>query len=638
MQIIPPLCYKTALSNLTTRSLSIDAHMDQNAPVRKPAAPRSPAAAFASATLEFVPPMAVDGYMSAARRLAGQGKQSFSLRASSALLSLAGEIQRRIAGEFPEVQCSLEELMGRDAPQARAGQAFCTDVVFLLETSANALSAALMDFIDVPVSIVAPITDHYFRRRALHMITVPKSGTHMLFELLSAFNLTNGGPAQEALSPQHFYFLSPYNTHTVAREFLRELVGLPLRGADHPFFATPALFMYRNPLDVVVSEAFYCRDPEKSPVARALSSEFGERLLQLIGDDPLQGTLRIRMRRFEPWLRMRNVIPISFEELVGPDGGGTLIEQLKTIWSLQLKLHIPGSPAFYAAAVFCEQTNTFRKGAINSHLEFFTDSCYAAVRKLDQDFMHEFGYDIDDRFLPGYLPRHVERFRKRRLELTEPARSARPRDGNRTAPRFPAGAVIAYRGHLAAQVSNVCCALPREAQHPVDPRLEAGGHRLKIAATWEKLLHLLDAQSPGESDSPPAIVPHMTANALFRTDPRQPALAVADMHGFAIVEFDNRFYCVNRARGPVDVQWGDTTGIYIAATLDEARVYCQPPTPAQPLPAEPPSEAPSELPAGPRGVVGWMDAVKATGVSRATTAFNRFFTRDAQSDDERRAA
>jgi hypothetical protein len=194
--------------------------------------------------------------------------------------------------------------------------------------------------------------------------------------------------------------------------------------------------------------------------------------------------------------------------------------------------------------------------------------------------------------------------------------------------------VIAYRKHLAAQVSNVCCALPREAQRPVDPRLEAGGRRLIIAPTWEKLLHRLDTQSPGESDSPPEIVPHMTVESLFRTDPRQPVLAVADADGFAIVEFDNRFYCVDHACGPVDVQWGDTTGIYIAATLDEARVYCQPPAPAQQLPVE----LPSEPPAGPRGVVGWMDAVKATRVGLATTAFNRFFTRDSQSDDERRAA
>ncbi len=598
------MCYKSRpLDSFLNPYFSIDAHMDQNPPVRESAAPLSPATAFASATLEFVPPTAAEGYMSAARRLAGQGRQSFLLRASSALRSLAGEIQRQIAREFPEVKCALEELTGRDASQGRAARAFSADVVFLLETSANALSDVLMDFIDVPVSIVAPITDHYFRRRALYMITVPKSGTHMLFELLSAFNLTNGGPEQDALSPQHFYFLSPYNTHTVARDFLRELVGLPQRGADHAFFATPAVFMYRNPLDVVVSEAFYCHNPANSPVGNALASEFGERLLQLIGDDPLQGSLRYRMRRFEPWLRMRNVIPISFEELVGPEGGGTLIEQLKTIWSLQLKLHVPGSPAFYAAAVFCEQTNTFRKGAINSHVEFFNDACYAAVRKLDQDFMHEFGYGIDDRFVPGYLPRHVEKFRKRRLELRKPATSAAPPNRDSAAPRFPPGAVIAYRGHLAAQASNVCCALPREAHRPVDPRLEAGAGWLKVAATWEKLLDLLDGLSPCESDSPPEIVPHMTADALFRTDPRQPVLAVADEGGFAIVEFDNRFYCVDHARGPVDVQWGDTTGIYIAATLDEARVYCQPPAPAQRLPAE----LPSEPPAGPRvaSLAGW---------------------------------
>src|SRR5260221_4587250 len=107
--------------------------MDHNPPVPKPGAPISRATALASATLEFVPPTAVDGYMSAARRLAGQGRQNFMLRASPVLLPLAGEIQRRIAAELPQVHCSFEKLTGRDAPQPTA-PAFGADVVFLLET------------------------------------------------------------------------------------------------------------------------------------------------------------------------------------------------------------------------------------------------------------------------------------------------------------------------------------------------------------------------------------------------------------------------------------------------------------------------------------------------------------------------
>jgi hypothetical protein len=133
------------------------------------------------------------------------------------------------------------------------------DAVFLLEPCASALSAALMDFVNFPASIVAPITEHFFRRRALFMISVPKSGTHMLFELLGAFNLTYAGPARGPLSPQHFYFLSSENSHTLATEFFGQLADLPQGGAEHPFFVTPTLFMYRNPLDVCAA----ARSPRK---------------------------------------------------------------------------------------------------------------------------------------------------------------------------------------------------------------------------------------------------------------------------------------------------------------------------------------------------------------------------------------
>src|SRR5258708_11781173 len=118
-----------------------------------------------------------------------------------------------------------------------------------------------MDFVNVPISIVAPIPEHYFRRRACYVITVPKSGTHMLFELLSAFNLTNGEWVQGPLSVQHYHYVSAMNSHTQAADFFASLANRPSGGADHPLFVTPTLFLYRNPLDVVVSEAFYYQDP-----------------------------------------------------------------------------------------------------------------------------------------------------------------------------------------------------------------------------------------------------------------------------------------------------------------------------------------------------------------------------------------
>ncbi len=85
------------------------------------------------------------------------------------------------------------------------------------------------------------------------------------------------------------------------------------------------------------------------------------------------------------------------------------------MWSLQLKLQVPGSPLTHARRAYSEQSHTFRKGRINDHREFFTAEHYAAIRRLPQDFMHAFGYDLEDCFEDGYLPRFVDAFRLRPL-------------------------------------------------------------------------------------------------------------------------------------------------------------------------------------------------------------------------------
>jgi hypothetical protein len=499
---------------------------------------------LASTTLEFVSPKEVEGYVAAARRLRGQGRRNFLVRTSTSALPLAREVHARISADLRDVDCALEVGPASTRLLCPEASAVAYDAVFLLEPCARTLSAALMDFVSFPASIVAPITEHFFRKRALFMISVPKSGTHMLFELLGAFNLTYAGQARGPLSPQHFYFLSSENSHTLATEFFGRLADLPQGGADHPFFVTPTLFMYRNPLDVVVSEAFYYADPRNTPLAYYFSSfSLEERLLRLIGDDPLLGNLRRRLVRYLPWLRLPNVIPISFEELVGPKGDGTLVEQLKTIWSLQLKLHVPGSPAYYAAAVFRQDTPTFRKGAINSHVEHLTQGCYAALREERQDFLHEFGYDLEDRFQQGYLPRFVNRFRRRHLVLKPPARAANT-NASAAAHPFSSSAVYAYRGYLAGAAGRVYGALPQDTPRPVDPRLEAGGSVLQVASSWEELVGKLDANPLADVVSPPQIVPDMHVTDLFQLDPPQPVLALADVCGFNVVHFNHLFYCL----------------------------------------------------------------------------------------------
>jgi hypothetical protein len=532
--------------------------------------------ALAATTLEFVAPKNLDGFLASAQRLYDRGARTFELHASEAGLSLAHEIQSRMAAHLRDVKCVLKmEMEVAKTIRPLAPDAKC-DAVFVLESQAEKLSAALMDFVNVPISIVAPITEHYYRQRAAYVITIPKSGTHMLFELLSAFGMINGEQACDSLSLQHYYYTSANHSHTDAHTFFAGLSDLPQGGAKHPLFVTPTLFMYRNPLDVVVSEAFYYGDPTKTSVAYYFSSmSMDERLQRLIGDNPLLGSIRDRMRRYIPWLQLPNVIPVGFEELVGRQGGGSLEEQLKTIWSLQLKLHVPGSPAYYAASVFRRESETFRKGAINSHREYYSEACYAAFRKLNQDFMHELGYDLDDHFAAGYVPRFVDSFRRRPLVVACSKPTAVKKDASHTPEEPLPDAVYAYRGYLAASLGRMRCALPESTPYPLDPRLATGGPHFHLASTWDELFTQLDTDPLADSDSRPRIVPKLKSQDLFQLDPAQPVLAAEDVCGFNIVAFNGRFYCVDHGRGAFDVQWDDTTGVFVARTLEEAIAYCQ---------------------------------------------------------------
>lgn len=527
--------------------------------------------ALASRTIEFVRAGQRDEYLNAVSRLRSQGCRTFRIEAgeSDVLAQQVAETIRRIA---LNCDCRLER------PGAVRDASPDHTAVLIFESDAEKLSDRLIQFVNLPISIVAPITTHYFQRRSCFVITVPKAGTHMLFELLSAFRLKNGGGLESQPVPQHYHFLTPANSHTTASDFFRRLADYPRGGADHPFFVTPTLFLYRNPLDVAVSESYYYRDGSKT----ALAAYFGalpdaERLRLLLRDDPLIGSIRDRIRRFVPYVKMHNVIPLSFEELVGPRGGGSAAEQLKTIWSLQLKLHVPGSPAYYAAALFRTDTNTFRKGAINSHVEHFTEDCRKVVRALNLDFMDGLGYGLDDRYEPGYVPRYVDEFRRRPLRLAPlHQEQGQPADGPASeAPGLRPEEVLGYGGYYVAAVQGVFLAVPRTWPFPLEPRVAMGDPAMRASASLRDVLEQIQAQPRSDLEPTPVTVRGLTTADLFVDDPPPPVLAKADVNAFNIVLYNHRFYTLRQSAGRVDVQWDNTSDVPTFESLEDAEAWCQ---------------------------------------------------------------
>ena len=291
------------------------------------------------------------------------------------------------------------------------------DIYLVLETDAEALSGALMEFVGFEDAVVlAPMSDHYFANRPLFLISIPKSGTHLLYELAHVFGYKAGVVCPSDPEPGTWYCVEHSNSHTSAKDFFVDTVRRsPFGNRDHPFVRSPAVFIYRNPLDIVVSEANYYHKEGRTAFSGYFAGQsFEERLKTLISYPWLLGAIRDRVGNFIPWMRFSNVIPVSFEEIIGASGQGDANVQMRLIWSLQLKLHVPGNARDFGELVFNEGSDTFHAGRIGAYRDAFTPGAWEALKALPQDFMERLGHDVAGL---DCFPQHAEKFRHRPLEV-----------------------------------------------------------------------------------------------------------------------------------------------------------------------------------------------------------------------------
>jgi hypothetical protein len=329
---------------------------------------------------------------------------------------LAGEAARRAQESGYDARIEAPD------PSVHAPGGGPAPCLLLAETDPASLSRQLLRLIDLKEGVVvAPRTRHAFDARPLFLISIPKAGTHLLYALADAFGYDAGIICPEWPKPRHWYCVEYSNSHTRATDFFVDTVRRsPFGNRHHAFATSPALFIYRNPLDILVSEAhYYHRDGNAIFGGYLKNRSFEERLLTLIDDPWLFGTLRDRMAGFVPWLEFPNVVPVSFEELVGARGGGDDAVQRRLIWSLQLKLHVPGNPDAFASQVFDPESATFNAGQIASHREKLGERARNRFLELPQDFMRALGYSAQDATAPGRFPLRSEEFILRPLATAD---------------------------------------------------------------------------------------------------------------------------------------------------------------------------------------------------------------------------
>lgn len=292
-------------------------------------------------------------------------------------------------------------------------------VVLLLGTDEGWLQRQLQQLKHLPaVDICAPLTRLHQSSRPVFVQSIPKSGTHLLFECLRGMGY--GEPASLDLpemndGPQggRFYNLQHLRTTELALPFHH---ATPLIDS---LAKSVILFIVRDPRDVAVSLAHYlAKQLDYHLLAAWMRKRTPDERLRVVlsGEFPIpmyvnrhfgfRGTIRDLVNAYADWIRdpLPNVHFVCFEHLVGVAGGGSREKQLQSLWELQLALHVPGSPEEFADRVFSKNALTFRKGQIGSFRDEFRPEHERMFRELPQDFMELTGYAIDRPPLDCVLP------------------------------------------------------------------------------------------------------------------------------------------------------------------------------------------------------------------------------------------
>lgn len=440
-------------------------------------------------------------------------------------------------------------------------------VLVLTETDGQRLSRQLLNCLDLTsVTLIAPVTDWHCSTRPLFLVSIPKAGTHLLYRLAAALGYDAGVLLPEYAKPGTWYCLEFSNSHTVAKDFFVDSVRrAPHGNRHHPFPRSPVLFIYRHPLDVLVSESHYYQQDGQTVFAGYRPDLAPEQRMQVLArGDSLLESLGARLDGFLPWLEFDNVMPLSFEELVGQAGGGQDEARDRTLWSLLLKLQAPGNPAEIGRFLFDSGTETFRSGRIGSSACELPPTVKEQVWHEHPHVFEQLGYRRGGN--PDGIPDRAEEFRRRPLRYA----SRRPDHSpilleadyfgcNLVRLRDRIVAVPANAGplNLSELPEAVLRALPAgRSLDEVKARLALGTgewHRRR-----QEVTHIGTWLAGGGGDGPPAAV-----LALAMDD------ALPHYKGFNLLTVDGRHVGIRQSLGAVDPSVGLSV---LAATFDPSDV------------------------------------------------------------------
>ncbi len=241
----------------------------------------------------------------------------------------------------------------------------------------------------------------------------PKSGTHLLQQIVEGLpDRTNYG-AFLASTTSSFQFRERSEDST-CRFIQRFVPGEIVRGHLYyePLYArtlaarhTVHYFIYRDPRDVVVSEAHYLREMNRwhrlHPYFRDSASMDDAILLSITGLDPPKPTIDYphigaRFARYQGWLGCDECMAIKFEDLVS-ERRTEVTQQAAKFYAARS----PGPVDVEACAqtmsdrIAPEKSHTFRRGKKAGWQKEFTAEHRRLFDEVAGELLIELGYERD---------------------------------------------------------------------------------------------------------------------------------------------------------------------------------------------------------------------------------------------------
>ena len=238
----------------------------------------------------------------------------------------------------------------------------------------------------------------------------PKSGTHLLVQILQAF------PGRRDWG--NFLASTPSFTFREISEsrMCRRILGLApgeLIGA-HLFYSENTqkvlddknavhFFIYRDPRDIVISEAHYLsamnRWHKLSKYYKRFNSMEDRILFSIEGfrsnDAPLDyKNIKLRYDRYKQWINANNIFSIKFEDLIEGDVEGKIFDMVRFYSNrTNLDFDIQNCTETAFNNINPEKSHTFRKGKTSAWKQVFTHAHKKAFKELAGDLLIELGYE-----------------------------------------------------------------------------------------------------------------------------------------------------------------------------------------------------------------------------------------------------